>query len=188
MIHRPLIAGAAVALLVAAAGCERGPASAPRAGDVARSAGLPAPERIQHDLIGSDFPIARAVEVTPTTQLVWHSGMTPRPANPDAERYSPAYWGDTKTQAMSVFARMDESLAELGLGFEHIVKMTVFLVPDPDNGGRMDFSGFMEAYTEYYGADAGNMNLPARSAVGVAQLAAPGMLVEVEAIFARPTP
>jgi enamine deaminase RidA (YjgF/YER057c/UK114 family) len=141
--------------------------------------------RIQHNLIGSDFPIARAVEVPPGVQMVWHSGLTPRPANPEAERYSEEFWGDTRTQAMSVFARMEESLDDLGLSFDDIVKMTVFLVPDP-NTGRMDFGGFMEAYTQYYGADAGRMNLPARSAVGVAQLAAPGMLVEIEAIYARP--
>lgn len=185
MNRRPLTMTSAALLmttLVACGGSQSGPA---RAGE---AAGLPAPERIQHDLIGSDFPIARAVEVTPTTQMVWHSGMTPRPANPDAERFSPEYWGDTRTQALSAFARMEESLTELGLGFEHIVKMTVFLVPDPANDGRMDFSGFMEAYTQYFGAGADNMMLPARSAVGVAQLAAPGMLVEVEAVFARPAP
>lgn len=142
--------------------------------------------RIQHGLIGSDFPIARAVEVPPGVQLVYHSGTTPAPANPDAERFSPEFWGDTKTQAMSVFSRMETSLTDLGLSFDDIVKMTVFLVPDPNNGGRMDFGGFMEAYTQHFGKDAGRMNLPARSAVGVAQLAAPGMLVEVEAIYARP--
>jgi Putative translation initiation inhibitor, yjgF family len=60
-----------------------------------------------------------------------------------------------------------------------------FIWSGPETG-RMDFGGFMEAYTQYFGADAGRMNLPARSAVGVAQLAAPGMLVEVEAIYARP--
>ena len=141
--------------------------------------------RIQHGLIGSDFPIARAVEVPPGVQLVWHSGMTPRPADPEAERYSEAFWGDTRTQAISVFTRMEESLTDLDLSFDDIVKMTVFLVPDP-NTGRMDFSGFMEAYTQHFGEAAGRMNLPARSAVGVAQLAAPGMLVEVEAIYARP--
>lgn len=144
-----------------------------------------APHRIQHGLIGSDFPIARAVEVPPNVQLVYHSGMTPRPANPDAERYSAEFWGDTKTQALSVFARMEESLDDLGMSFDDIVKMTVFLVPVPETG-RMDFGGFMEAYTQYFGAEAGRMNLPARSAVGVAQLAAPGMLVEVEAVYARP--
>ncbi len=143
-----------------------------------------APHRIQHNLIGSDFPIARAVEVPPGVQLVYHSGMTPRPADPEAERFSPEYWGDTKTQAESVFARMEESLDDLDLSFDDIVKMTVFLVPVPETG-RMDFGGFMEAYTQHFGKDAGRMNLPARSAVGVAQLAAPGMLVEVEAIYAR---
>lgn len=148
---------------------------------------MPPAGRVQHSLFGSDFPIARAVEVKPGTQIVWHSGMVPSPANPDAERYSPEYWGDTKTQALSVFARFDESLKDLGLRFGDVVKMTVFLVPDPNNGGRMDFSGFMEAYTQYYGTDANRMNLPARSAVGVAQLAAPGMLVEIDAVFARPS-
>ncbi len=153
------------------------------------SASLPAraaEHRIQHGLQGSDFPIARAVEVPPGTQLVWHSGQTPAPANPQAERFSAEFWGDTETQARSVFHAMEGSLKDLGLRWDDIVKMTVFLVPDPHNGGRMDFAGFMRAYTEVFGEAAGRSNLPARSAVGVAQLAAPGMLVEVEAIFARP--
>ena len=47
----------------------------------------------RHPLPGSDFPIAQAVEVTPDTTIVYHSGMTPRPANPDAERYSAEFWG-----------------------------------------------------------------------------------------------
>lgn len=155
----------------------------------ALGASLPAQaaeHRIQHGLQGSDFPIARAVEVPPGTQLVWHSGQTPAPANPQAERFSAEFWGDTETQARSVFQGMERSLTDLGLRWDDIVKMTVFLVPDPNNGGRMDFAGFMRAYTEVFGEAAGRSNLPARSAVGVAQLAAPGMLVEVEAIFARP--
>ena len=52
-------------------------------------------------------------------------------------------------------------------------------------GGRMDFGGFMEAYTQYFGTEE-QPNLPARSAVQVAGLARPGMLVEVEVILARP--
>ena len=42
----------------------------------------------RYPLPHSDFPIARAVEVTADTTLVFHSGMTPRPANPNAERFS----------------------------------------------------------------------------------------------------
>ena len=180
MMKTRLVAGFAAAALLS------GALSAPlaRANHHEEAEPGSAPHRIQHNLIGSDFPIARAVEVPPGVQLVYHSGMTPRPVNPDAERFSPEYWGDTKTQAESVFARMEESLDDLDLSFDDIVKMTVFLVPVPETG-RMDFGGFMEAYTQHFGKEAGRMNLPARSAVGVAQLAAPGMLVEVEAIYAR---
>jgi enamine deaminase RidA (YjgF/YER057c/UK114 family) len=64
--------------------------------------------------------------------------------------------------------------------------MTVFLVADPAAAdGRMDFKGFMEAYTQFFGT-AEQPNLPARSAVQVAALAAPGMLVEIEVILAKP--
>lgn len=141
--------------------------------------------RMQHDLVGSDFPIARAVEVAAGSNLVWHSGLTPRPLDPNAPRFSREYWGDTRAQTVSVMDRMVESLEDLGLSLDDIVKMTVFLVPDPHIGNRMDFAGFMQAYRQYFGVEAGRMNLPARSTVGVADLVAPGMLVEIEAIFVR---
>jgi enamine deaminase RidA (YjgF/YER057c/UK114 family) len=72
------------------------------------------------------------------------------------------------------------------LGFGDIIKMTVFLVADPAAADqRMDFKGFMEAYTQFFGTPE-QPNLPARSAVQVAGLAAPGMLVEIEVILAKP--
>lgn len=131
------------------------------------------------------FPIALAVETAPGVTLVHHSGMTPSPANPDAEPGTGFYWGDTKTQALSVFQRMEQSFESLGLSMGDVIKLTVFLVGDPEKGGAMDFGGFMEAYTQYFGTEA-QPNLPARSAVQVAGLARRGMLVEVEAILARP--
>jgi enamine deaminase RidA (YjgF/YER057c/UK114 family) len=74
----------------------------------------------------------------------------------------------------------------MGLGFGDVVKMLVFLVADPaDKDGHMDFAGFMQAYTQYFGTPE-QPNLPARSAVQVAGLAAPGMLVEIEVILAKP--
>lgn len=133
----------------------------------------------------STFPIAQAVEVAAGTTLVYHSGTVPQPINPDAERGSVDYWGDTEAQALSVFSRMEQSLENLGLGFGDVVKMTVFLVGDPALDGRMDFQGFMRAYTRYFGTEE-QPNLPARSAVQVAGLAADGMLVEVEVVLARP--
>jgi enamine deaminase RidA (YjgF/YER057c/UK114 family) len=80
---------------------------------------------------------------------------------------------------------MKESLDNLGLGFKDVVSMTVYLVADPAKQGRMDFPGFMEAYTQYFGTPA-QPNLPSRSAVQVAGLAAAGMLVEVEVTLVRP--
>lgn len=133
----------------------------------------------------STFPIAQAVEVDSGTTLIWHSGTVPQPANPAADRGTRAYWGDTEAQALSVFARMEKSFEKLGVGFGDVLKMTVFLVGDPELDGRMDFGGFMRAYTKYFGTD-DQPNLPARSAVQVAGLAGEGMLVEVEVVLARP--
>ena len=97
---------------------------------------------------------------------------------------SPAYWGDTKTQALSAFGRIKESLDNLGLGFKDVVAMTVYLVGDPAKGGRMDFEGFMAAYTQFFGTK-DQPNLPARSTVQVAGLVAPGMMVEIEVQLAK---
>jgi enamine deaminase RidA (YjgF/YER057c/UK114 family) len=49
----------------------------------------------------------------------------------------------------------------------------------------MDFKAFMEGYTQFFGGN--QPNLPARSVVGVAALANPGFLVEIEVIAARDT-
>jgi enamine deaminase RidA (YjgF/YER057c/UK114 family) len=135
---------------------------------------------------GSTFPIARAVSVPAGFELIFHSGLTPTPLNPKAKEGTPEYWGDTKTQSLAVFKRMEASLKELGVGFGDVVKMTVFLVADPATG-KMDFKGFMEAYTQFF-ATKEQPNLPARSAVQVAGLAGPGMLVEIEVILAKKTP
>ena len=133
----------------------------------------------------STFPISQAVEVKAGTTIIYHSGTVPGPANPEAERFSREFWGDTRTQAVSVFERIEGSIKAKGLGMGDVIKMTVFLVGVPEKGGRMDFSGFMEAYTQYFGTKE-QPNLPARSAVAVAGLARPGMLVEIEVVLARP--
>jgi cytochrome c553 len=139
---------------------------------------------IRYPLPNSDFPIAQAVEIPAGTTLVYHSGVVPGPANPEAERFSPDFWGDTEAQAMSVFGRLEESLKAKGLGFGDVVKMQVFLVA-PTPGAGMDFTGFMNAYRRFFGTEE-QPNLPARSAFEIAGLASPGMLVEVEVVLARP--
>ncbi len=134
----------------------------------------------------STFPISRAVEVTADTTLIYHSGTVPGPANPDAERGSREYYGDTETQALNVFGRMEDSFKDLGVGFGDVIKLTVFLVGDPEMDGRMDFGGFMKAYVKYFGTEE-QPNKPARSAFQIAGLAGgPYMLIEIEAVIARP--
>lgn len=150
----------------------------------ATAAGSADAEVKRYALPGSDFPIAQAVEITAGTTLVYHSGMTPRPANPEAKRYSAEFWGDTEAQTLSVFARLEESLKTKGLDFSNVVKMQVFLVGVPELSGAMDFQGMMRAYRKYFGTEE-QPNLPARSAFQVAGLAAPGMLVEIEVVLAR---
>jgi enamine deaminase RidA (YjgF/YER057c/UK114 family) len=135
---------------------------------------------------GSKFPIANAVEVPAGMTLIFQSGTLASPKDPTAPAGSAAYWGDTRTQALSAFANIKKSLEEEGLGFGNVVKMVVFLAGDPAMDGKMDFKGFMEAYTQYFGTPE-QPNLPARSAVQVAALAAPGALIEIEVVLARPT-
>ncbi len=145
----------------------------------------PSADIVRHPLGGgSKFPIARAVEVPAGNTIYFHSGMVPSPADSKAAAGSREYWGDTRTQSLSVFARIKESLDGLGLGFEDVVAMTVYLVGVPEHDGRMDFEGFMSAYTQFFGTPE-QPNLPSRSTVQVAGLAAPGMLVEIEVQLAK---
>ncbi|AEE23548.1 RidA family protein [Paraglaciecola chathamensis] len=132
------------------------------------------------------FPISRAVEVTPDTTLIFHAGMTPGPVNPDAEKGSREYYGDTETQALSVFKRLESSFKDLGVDFGDVVKMQVFMVGDPTMDGKMDFGGFMKAYTKYFGTKE-QPNKPSRSAFQIAGLAGgPNMLIEIEVVLAKP--
>ncbi len=132
----------------------------------------------------STFPIASAVEVGPGN-IIFESGSIPSPVDPDAKPNTPQYWGNTQQQTESVLAKIEASLKSKGLDMGDVVKMTVFLVGDPAMQGKMDFSGFMKGYVQYFGTDK-QPNLPARSAVQVAGLVADGMLVEIEVIAVRP--
>lgn len=152
---------------------------------LALSASANAADVVRHSLSGgSTFPIARAVEVPAGTTIVFHSGTTPAPLDAKAAPGSAAYWGDTRTQTASVFANIKASLDDLGMSFGDVVAMTVYLVGDPAKEGKMDFAGFMESYSTFFGTK-DQPNLPARSTVQVAGLVAPGMLVEIEVQLAR---
>ncbi len=123
-------------------------------------------------------PIASGVWAGDTFYL---SGQLPSPVTPaDTAKGTPADYGDTKTQAGSVFNKIQAALREQGLDMKDVVKMTVFLTADPKTG-KLDFPGLQASYTTFFGT-AAQPNKPARSAVQVAALVAPWALLEIEVI------
>ncbi|HWP04757.1 MAG TPA: RidA family protein [Polyangiaceae bacterium] len=78
--------------------------------------------------------------------------------------------GDIGEQTRRVLDNLGAVLAEAGLGYEDVVKCTVFLMD------LADFKDFDAAYAHYFGASP-----PARSTIGVAALPR-GARIELEAI------
>ena len=126
-------------------------------------------------------PIAEGVWAGDTFYL---SGQLASPITlADPAKGTPADYGDTKAQAASIFPKIQKALQAQGLDMKDVVKMTVFLGPDPHTG-KLDFAGMQSEYVKYFGT-AEQPNKPARSAVQVAALAAPWALLEVEVIAVR---
>jgi enamine deaminase RidA (YjgF/YER057c/UK114 family) len=134
---------------------------------------------------GNPFPISAAVTVPAGYDTVYVSGALPAVINKEAPKGSVEAYGDMATQAESALANIKATLAKLGLGMGDVVKMTVFMVADPTKDNKLDFAGLMTGYTKFFGT-ADQPNKPARSAVQVAALVAPGALVEIEVIAVRP--
>ena len=136
------------------------------------AAGAQAPTRIPLP-DNSPFPISQGVWVGNTLYL---SGML----DPDFKK-QPAK--DTKAQTISAIQTIQKALAAQQLTLGDVVMMHVYLASDPATG-RMDFAGFMGGYTQFFGTK-DQPNKPARSAMQVAALAAPGALVEIEVIAVK---
>lgn len=143
-----------------------------------------AQEVTRHPLPDSDFPISMAVELPADAELVYLSGAVPSVTDTEAEQGSREAYGDTEAQTVSVMQAIEGNLERLELTMSDVVKMTVFLVA-PEEGGAMDFSGFMNGYTQFFGTE-DQPNLPSRSVVEVAGLASPAWLVEIEVVAVRP--
>jgi len=139
----------------------------------------------RHKIPNSDFPIAQAVEIPAGKTTVYVSGAVPPITNQSAEKNTIAAYGDTRTQTETVLRSIEKTLSGIGLKMGDVVKMQVFLVGDPDKGGKMDFAGFMQGYTQFFGTKE-QSNLPTRSVFQVAGLANPGFLVEIEVTAVRP--
>lgn len=128
----------------------------------------------------SASPILTGVKVPAGAETFYLSGQVPAVIDPSAAPDSRAAFGDTRTQAQSVFRKIETLLKAQGYGLGDVVKLTVFLVGDPALGGKQDFAGFSQAYAEFFGT-AELPNKVARSTVQVAALANPGFLIEIEA-------
>ena len=129
-------------------------------------------------------PILNGVTVGPGSTLVMLSGQVPPAVDTTKPADSIEAYGDTKTQAIGTFRKIETLLKQRGLGLGDVVKLTVFLAGDPKLGGKLDFKGFSEAYAQFFGTPA-QPNKVARSTVQVAALVNPGFLVEIEAIAAK---
>jgi len=137
---------------------------------------------VKHLQPNAASPIATGVWAGDTLYL---SGQLASPTNAaDVAKGAPPVYGDTQTQALSVFTKIQSLLKEQGLDMKDVVKMTVFLAGDPTKGGKLDFAGLQASYTKFFGT-ADQPNKPARSAMQVAALAAPWALLEVEVIAVR---
>jgi enamine deaminase RidA (YjgF/YER057c/UK114 family) len=125
----------------------------------------------------STFPISEGVWVGDTLYL---SGSI----DPAAMKGTP---GDTQAQTVNVLQGIQKILVDQHLGLGDVVMMHAYLAGDPAKGGKMDFAGFMAGYSQFFGTK-DQPNKPARSAMQVAALAAPGALIEIEVIAARSAP
>ena len=129
-------------------------------------------------------------EKSPIAQGVWAgdtyylSGQLASPITPeDKAKGVAAVYGDTKAQSASVFAKIQKGLQDQGLDMKDVVKMTVFLGPEPATG-KLDFMAMQSEYVKFFGTTE-QPNKPARSAFQVAALAAPWALIEIEVIAVK---
>lgn len=122
----------------------------------------------------STFPISEGVWVGDTLYLSGTLDSSVAKGQP----------GDTETQTVHTLDNIKKELEEQHLTMGDVVLMHVYLAGDPAQGGKMDFAGFMKAYSQYFGTK-DQPNKPARSAMQVAALALQGALVEIEVVAVR---
>jgi enamine deaminase RidA (YjgF/YER057c/UK114 family) len=132
-------------------------------------------QTVRIPLPNSNFPISQGVWVGDTLYL---SGMIDFSIMHGAP-------GDTKAQTINTMKQIQQALEAQKLTLGDVVMMHAYLAGDPAKGGKMDFAGFMEGYTQFFGTKE-QPNKPARSAMQVAALATPAALVEIEVIAVKP--
>ena len=82
---------------------------------------------------------------------------------------------DIREQTRAVLENIATILAAAGLGLEHVVDLTTFLV------NMSDYAGYNEVYNGFFDAASG----PSRTTVGVKELPHPHLLIEIKVVAAR---
>lgn len=121
-----------------------------------------------HDAPSGPQPIGPYSIVTEANGFVFVSGMVALVPETGA-----AVEGDVTAQTHQVMRNIGAVLGDVGLGYDDIVKTTIFVTD------IADFSAVNEVYGEYVGE-----SRPARSTIEVSALPG-GFLVEIESISAR---
>jgi len=147
------------------------------------SAGASAADNVvRYKIPGSDFPIASAVEVKAASNVLYVSGAVPPVVDGAAGADALKKYGNTETQTRGILKSIEKKLAEAGYGMGDVVQMHAYLGPDPETK-KVDFRGFMKAYSEFFGT-AAQPNLPARTTVPLSQMLG-GFSVEIEVTAAK---
>lgn len=127
-----------------------------------------------------DASILKGVSVPADKKLFISSGQVTAPIHLDAPEKSLERFGNTYEQSIGTLEKLEGVLKEAGLSMEDVVYLGVFIAPDPRTG-EIDFDAWFKAYGEFFNTEK-NPSKTARTTLGVAALARPYLLVEVEAI------
>jgi 2-iminobutanoate/2-iminopropanoate deaminase len=124
--------------------------------------------KIIHDAPNGPKPLGPYSVVTEAAGLVFVSGMVP--IVPETGQ---PLEGDIEAQTHQVMKNIGAVLGDVGLGYDDIVKTTIFVTD------IADFGAVNAVYGQYIGE-----SRPARSTIEVSALPG-GFLVEIESISAR---
>jgi len=106
-------------------------------------------DSIQRTSVG-DFPISQTVTVPASASLIFISGTLPDLHNASAPAGTPAAYGNTEVQTVSVFNKLRTILRRQDLDLGDIVQLRVFLVGADETGGKLDFAGLQAGYTQFF--------------------------------------
>ena len=124
---------------------------------------------------------SETVTIPATSSLTYVSGILADLSDIEVPPGTVSSYGDTKTQTLSVFNKINKILQARNLSMADIIQIRVFLVGTVEFDGKLDFSGFQQGYNMFFGSS-DQPNKPTRTAVQVVALPLPGTLVEVDVI------